>query len=75
MEASRRNISNSEMRPGPKNPHETKLNNAQHQLILISSVVSNPQAADRYGLWLNQFRAAQELISYFCFIYYVSLGQ
>ena len=27
------------------------------------------------GPWLNQYRAAQELISYFCFIYYLSLGQ
>ena len=27
------------------------------------------------GQWLNQYRAAQELISYLCFIYYLSLGQ
>ena len=34
---------------------------------------STPGPRTGNGPWLNQHRAAQELISYFCFIYYLSL--
>ena len=36
---------------------------------------STPGPRTGSGPWLNQYRAAQELIGYLCFIYYLSLGQ
>ena len=44
-------------------------------LSTLAQGFSTPGPRTGNGPWLNQYRAAQELISYFCFIYYLSLGQ
>ena len=43
--------------------------------VTLQQGFSTPGPRTGAGPWLNQYRAAQELISYFCFIYYLSLGQ